>query len=241
MRRIHFDNLLDLEEHLSAVVDGVVLFLESAGSICELGVFTKIDEIREKLLVFLMNDHADHQSFITLGPLKYLKGDDAARPQVIKYHWEMNGNVATIPDYVLPGMVNHSTQHALSRYGLRELLDVNVKGHFILSVLAVSFLLRGGLLSEIKDCMSILRPGTKQTEILKALDVLHILGLIKPVSNGPRKRHFVPQTSRINVDVKLSPEFSPRDPLRSLAEIAQVIKSDDPIRASIFIEHNHAA
>ena len=189
-----------------------------------------------------MNDHADGQSFITLGPLKYLASNDPLRPQVIRYHWQLDGHIANVPAYVLPEMVRNSEDHTSSRYGLRELLDLKSnKGHFILGVLAVSFLLRGGLLSEIKECMTILRPDTKQIEVSKALDTLHILGLIKPVSNGPKRRHFVPQTSRINVNVQLTRGILPRDPLRWLAMITEAIRNDDPVRASIFSDHNRAA
>lgn len=245
----HFDNLLDLEEYLSAIVDGVVLFLESAGSICELGAFTKTDEIRRKLLVFVMNDHANAQSFITLGPLKYLSGPQSLRPQIAQYHWEFVGQTAVVPSYALSEMIKDSSSHAASRYGLREKLDPCIKGHFILSVLAVCFLLRGGMFNEIKECMEVIlsRCQTNRaspsvtTEIYKALDTLHILGLVKPVGNGLKRKHFVPQINRINVDVKFAEGVLPRDPLRWLTDIANLVREHDPIRMSIFSEHNHGA
>ena len=45
----NFTNLLDLEEYIAAVVDGVILIVESAGSVCELGAFVKTPEISAKL------------------------------------------------------------------------------------------------------------------------------------------------------------------------------------------------
>jgi hypothetical protein len=70
----HFDtynDLLSFEEDVCSLVDSVVVFLETAGSIAELGCLVKNDEIAPKLFVVANNDYGD-DSFISLGMLKYL-------------------------------------------------------------------------------------------------------------------------------------------------------------------------
>lgn len=70
----HFDtykNLLAFEEDICSVVDGVLVFLETAGAIAELGCLLKNPDVSHKLIV-VVNSEYDEDSFINLGMLKYL-------------------------------------------------------------------------------------------------------------------------------------------------------------------------
>ena len=92
-----FDNLLDLEEYIAAIVDAVILFVESAGSICELGAFTKTPEIINKMHDFLMNDHGINPSFIVNGPPRYLENINGEK-RFSTYHWSIANEAVAIAD-----------------------------------------------------------------------------------------------------------------------------------------------
>lgn len=67
-----YNDLLSFEEDVCSLVDAVLVFLESAGSIAEFAVFIKHREIAPKLLVIL-NGEEEEDSFIRLGLIRYLE------------------------------------------------------------------------------------------------------------------------------------------------------------------------
>jgi hypothetical protein len=69
-------NLLDLESDLACLSAVILLFVESAGSIAELGAFCKIDVLRDKLVAILEYSHDADQSFIRDGPVALLQQHD---------------------------------------------------------------------------------------------------------------------------------------------------------------------
>lgn len=66
-----YDNLLIFEEDVCALVDTVLVFLESAGSIAEFAAFVKNKDIAPKLFV-VANSTYDKDSFIQMGLIRYL-------------------------------------------------------------------------------------------------------------------------------------------------------------------------
>jgi len=81
----HYDHLFDLEDdlaHLSAVI---MLFVESPGSIAELGAFCRLDPLRKKLVAVLEHSHQDEESFIQDGPVAFLTKHDPR--SVLFYPW----------------------------------------------------------------------------------------------------------------------------------------------------------
>lgn len=68
-----YSDLLTFEEDLGSIISSVVLFVESEGSIAELGAFSKIPSINDKLLVIIDEKYYNQDSFIKLGPIKYLE------------------------------------------------------------------------------------------------------------------------------------------------------------------------
>lgn len=81
-RRPTFFNLASFEELLSQVAECVVIFVESPGSIAELGYFAKSNEISAKLLVVNDLDFQSRESFINNGPVQLISGKSAFRPTV---------------------------------------------------------------------------------------------------------------------------------------------------------------
>lgn len=66
-------NLFDFENLLAQNSDIVCVICESMGSAVELGAFTQNEDVRKKMVVALENKYCRNKSFITLGPVKYLK------------------------------------------------------------------------------------------------------------------------------------------------------------------------
>ncbi len=71
-----YQDLLAFETDLAYVTAAVLIFLEAPGSIAELGAFSQIGPLRERLAVVIKSKHHRASSFIRLGPIKYLEDID---------------------------------------------------------------------------------------------------------------------------------------------------------------------
>lgn len=68
-----YKDILSFETEFAEIVDLVVLFSESNGSFTELGAFSMIKEIADRLLVVIDDENYNADSFIRLGPLLFLQ------------------------------------------------------------------------------------------------------------------------------------------------------------------------
>lgn len=68
-------NLLSLENLLAENSDIICVLPESPGSLVELGAFTNNKETLNKLFVFIDNTYEKDNSFIIMGPIKYIRSN----------------------------------------------------------------------------------------------------------------------------------------------------------------------
>ncbi len=118
-----YNDLLSFEEDVCALVDTVLVFLESAGAIAEFAAFIKHRDIAEKLLVVL-NGEEEEESFIRLGLIRYLekkypkaspvitsRNDSLSREEVKYIVEEVSRRSAKIPQQV--AFMQSNTRHWL--------------------------------------------------------------------------------------------------------------------------------
>ena len=80
-----FPDLLELENYLAHLADVIVLFVESPGSIAELGAFAASDTLRPKLLAVSNTFYASERSFIADGPIRKIRNTNEESVQ--SYTW----------------------------------------------------------------------------------------------------------------------------------------------------------
>lgn len=68
-----YHDLIEFETDFASIASAVVVCLESPGSIAEFGAFSQIKSIANKMLVVIDSEKAAEKSFITLGPIRYVK------------------------------------------------------------------------------------------------------------------------------------------------------------------------
>lgn len=81
----HYDDLFKLEEDLAHLSAAILLFVESPGSIAELGAFCQALTLRKKLIAVLERIHKNDESFIQEGPVDLLRKSDT--DSVLFYPW----------------------------------------------------------------------------------------------------------------------------------------------------------
>lgn len=77
-----FLNALEMEETLAAVADCVVIVVESAGTIAELGAFSVNQALRKKLLLVMDREFEFGDSFLNTGPVRWARADSQFGPPV---------------------------------------------------------------------------------------------------------------------------------------------------------------
>lgn len=68
-----YSNLIEFERDAGCLSSCTLLFLESEGSIAELGSFVMDETLRERLLVVISKKHFIQNSYISLGPIKLIQ------------------------------------------------------------------------------------------------------------------------------------------------------------------------
>src|SRR5580692_248692 len=91
-----FDDLLELEVILADCSDLTLLFVESPGSIAELGAFAASEQLRPKTLAILNNRFKSERTFIADGPVRRIKSADA---DLVRY-WEWDPKRLNHPDTI---------------------------------------------------------------------------------------------------------------------------------------------
>lgn len=71
--RASYSDILKLEADMAQISASIILFLESYGSAAELGAFAMVKEVSQRLLVVTDDYYYNKNSFISLGPLRYLQ------------------------------------------------------------------------------------------------------------------------------------------------------------------------
>jgi hypothetical protein len=85
----HYDHLLHLEHDLASLSAVVLVIVESAGSIAELGVFCQTPVVRDRLVAVIEDSHQNEESFIQNGPVALL--DLHNHESVLYYPWLAQG------------------------------------------------------------------------------------------------------------------------------------------------------
>lgn len=88
----HYNNLFELEDDLASLSAVILVFVESPGSIAELGAFCQAPPLREKLVAILEHSHQDDTSFIKAGPVEFLRSHNKHGSSVHFLPWLRRAN-----------------------------------------------------------------------------------------------------------------------------------------------------
>lgn len=78
-----YGDFYEFENDMAQICDLVFLISESPGSFTELGSFTRDDEVAKKLFTVIRQKHFDEESYISVGPIRYLDNNQAGSVFVI--------------------------------------------------------------------------------------------------------------------------------------------------------------
>lgn len=185
MKKGTFTELFTLEQYLAALASVIVITLESPGSIAELGAFSALPGVQDKLLVFIRQQHHESESFIRLGPIDFLSGRDKA--SVAVYPWQTNADangeviIASTVDDCIAEM--HGNLKSAAPRVRRTLNPTDDRDRMLLVADLVSYLIALQE-NEVEAYLRDLGVVVTTAELRRYLFVLECLGIVRHVTRG---------------------------------------------------------
>jgi hypothetical protein len=233
-----FAELLELEEYLADLSDVIILFVESPGSIAELGAFAASDTVRPKILTVINSFHAG-KSFIADGPIRRLKSADP--PLVYSFEW--NSEADRINDETNIDTFQDLSQELAQVLLARRLtaqkerkLNLRSPGHAMLMIADMTDIIGITSSREINDCLDAFGYEVQSAVLQKYLFLLEKLRFVKRLDcsnqvyyvtrgKGPFIRHDFVEDAEI------------RDRDRAKALIRQALAKADQRRVKIYTNY----
>lgn len=184
-----YNDLVLFERHLAELSSIIVLVLESPGAIAELGLFSTIDEFREKLLVFIDGAHYQSDSFIKFGPIDFLEKTHKNSAEVYRWHKEY-GSKLVFDGELAAGLqeeVAEAIRTRLSRGTAEHPFRCDQWLHCALLICDLIDLLSALTLREIRKILSDLGVEKTELEVKQALYLLERVELIAMEPKGDQR------------------------------------------------------
>ncbi|WLB53788.1 retron St85 family effector protein [Bradyrhizobium japonicum] len=182
-----YDDILEFETDFAQIVELIILFCESEGSLAELGAFAMISEIASRLFVVVREKHWQVPSFIKLGPLRLI-GNKYGRESIFVIEDAEVGmrgdSAAHVDKEALKSLLLNPLTLRLERPREPSTFDPGRSGHVI--KLIVGLVQEYGALrvTEISEVLSVLNAPQGTAEINRYLFCAKAAGWVKEVSKG---------------------------------------------------------
>jgi len=172
-----YKNLMDFEADLANICTLVVIVLESAGAIAELGAFSQLPELSKKIIAIKSNEFTGDPSFISLGILRYIA--EAHQSSVKTYPWEV-AHPHTISNEVIDDAAN-DIKDELDRLKKSHVFKINNGAHVITLICSLIVLFVALKESEILQYLNQLNISTGKPELRRMLFLLEKFNLVKRI------------------------------------------------------------
>jgi len=175
-----YKNLLTFEDEIAQIASLVVIILESPGAIAEFGSFCINVELQKKLVIFISEKHYEEDSFIRLGPIRYMESlNDFS---VYSYPWDEENLNDTVND-CLSEMAT-DIKKRVDRQGKSELFNESNSGHIAFLIFEIIKIYRALKFNEIINYLSYLGLEINKVKVRRLLFLLNKLGLVDNKKRG---------------------------------------------------------
>lgn len=169
-----FKNLMDFESDLASICSLVVIILESAGAIAELGAFSQLSDLSKKLIVIKSNQF-NEDSFINLGILRHIAKHHAS--SVKSYPWDINN-----PKGISHGIINDTIsdiEEELNQLPKSKVLKPNMHSHIAVLICEIISLFVAVKESEILHYLDLFGTQIDKDNLKGKLFLLEKFRLVK--------------------------------------------------------------
>lgn len=206
-----YTNLIDFENDIAQISDVVAIFLESEGSLVEMGMFINIPALTNKVLVIAMEKYRNAPSFINHGPFTYLRNiNDQA---VTTYNWcnQLKNYSTDIVESIAEDI------HNLLPKVLTEQFNKNNINHILFTIYEIIKLFYPITFNEIYEVIRVVVDDTdRKITKNRCYNLLYILKSMRHISikNYSSYDYYYPiQNNKLKIHIKRkNKDYSPFDP-----------------------------
>lgn len=199
-----YSSLSDFENAIAAISSVIVVILESAGSLAELGLFYANEKLRNKMVVIVHSEHHKAESFIKFGVLSPLEGDRSESVLVFEID---SADVESIEKSEVAEIVSEIWDIS-DKIDKSSSFDKSNHGHVIFLVFQIVDLFTILTSSEIGDYLSKLGVNLSKKQISSVLYILKKFQLIHGEKRSSQTFYFVPPDISDRVDFVFKPKIS---------------------------------
>jgi hypothetical protein len=232
-----FTDLLVMENTVAGLAAVIVVFVESPGAIAELGAFSVLDEVRDKLLLVVDDRHFQSESFIRQGPIQHV--ESVLKKTSLVFPWIVDAADFTVQELASDLEVVATEIKRRQRDTISEnVVNPENDSHRTLLIADIVCLLGCSTEAEIKAFLKTGGVETSKKSIRTALHVLRRLKLVDQVNRGSN-RYYVSNCDRIYLrySYEHSTPFKKRDKGRWMMRIREFIKNENPERYRAWRQH----
>lgn len=226
-----YGDLLQFEQDIAQVVGLIVLFVESAGSLAELGAFSALPTVAPRLLAILDEYHYEQRSFVKNGPITFLEnkhGEEWVLSLERKFIGiDDDGNISALKPKEFLQSVKPVIEKRLTSIDTSNKLDVTFSGHAILLIVGLCQEFGALTITEIRECLLVV--GFVDMRIKNYIYCAKLLGWIDIRRKG-NNIYYVGIPDRPSIEYQLKAGPSDRDKLRWRSEIRQHWRETDGSR-----------
>lgn len=174
-----YRDLLAFESDIAHISSLIIIILESAGALAELGLFVKNRALRNKILVFVSQEHYEESSFVRLGPLRYLQG--IKESSVCAYPWDQNDLKRSLSTSLKE--MREDILNAVSSQDGSEAFNKENEGHVSFVVYEIIKTFRALKLLEVEAYLEALGLSISRDKLKR---LIFLLGKFKLISSSKR-------------------------------------------------------
>lgn len=190
-----YSDLVTFEEHLASLSSVIILVVESAGSIAELGAFSVTDAIADRLIALISETHFDEDSFIKLGPISRLESRTGRTVLVHSWHERrIGGQIFENYDLMrgdVPGILNEVRKLLVPLKG-EKVFKTSEPSHAMLLICELCDLFGALSETEIKDYFLAIGCELNLREIEQYLFILNKCDLLRVKAKGHGRYFYAP-------------------------------------------------
>jgi hypothetical protein len=229
-----FPDLLELEIYLADLSDLTILFVESAGSIAELGAFAASEFLRPKTLAILNSTHPPNRSFIADGPVRRIKREDE---NLVRYYEWNTDNIEDPANLdVFEDMSKELVQYTVDRAATKpkeKILDSTSHGHKMLLIADLVDLIGITTATEIMECFSLWELKLDKKVVQRYLSLLEHLKLIQTKLYSDQT-YFLSSSTSALIRYDFKPGTTVRDRGRIKTIIRTALSASDQRRIKVY-------
>jgi hypothetical protein len=225
-----FSDLLELEEYLADLCDLIFIFVESPGSIAELGAFTSSQALRPKTLAVLNAAYAIERTFIADGPIRRIRNEDTNLVRYYDWNAEDLANPATEAFYDMDRDLTGLLKKREGEIVKEKTITLSSPGHIMLMIADLVDMIGITMSTELIECLSLLDLPVDRKQMDKYISILDHSRLIKVKRNSNQTYLIGRGRSFIAYSFRAGARVNDRTRIKTLIREALTLSDERRIR-----------